>query len=406
MERYDPKILEPKDIVPELHDSATGQGATDKKRKGKAASGRKQKLPVPKLLSPASAALRCERQDVLFGTSSQLVGPEAYVYLQNLQQALIESEKSRPMNTLKSKRFRSAATPASGSMWNAGAIHSDDAVLEMSKIDEWRKIDDLDEAAKTDLKTHEINAIHHAETALDLPREGEWHDIDEVVEEPKLLLDSVNKESELQSLSHFQTQLSPTKRQRGRPRKNSTLSTKVTAEGVKDISKPKPKISKAKFVPVSQITLDGFVDIDDIQDSEPELTPSPPRPMRAATSPLPLISTSQVVTSKGARATRYGSRADWDTIKDALFTQIKDAVLDAPRSEDPGYPSWHEKILMYEPIVLEDFAAWLNERGLVITGPERDKNDPVLPWMVQKWCEEKSVCCLWKLNNRNATRRM
>jgi hypothetical protein len=58
---------------------------------------------------------------------------------------------------------------------------------------------------------------------------------------------------------------------------------------------------------------------------------------------------------------------------------------------------------MYEPVVLEDFTAWLNERGVVIAQDD-GKVDPILPWMAQKWCEEKSVCCLWKLNNRRAAR--
>jgi hypothetical protein len=81
--------------------------------------------------------------------------------------------------------------------------------------------------------------------------------------------------------------------------------------------------------------------------------------------------------------------------------------------------------------VLEDFTAWLTEQGLKyklrrpatkakaksaaksrkktadadtleaegdeVSAPEFDVvQEEIKPWMVQRWCEEKSVCCLWK----------
>ena len=100
---------------------------------------------------------------------------------------------------------------------------------------------------------------------------------------------------------------------------------------------------------------------------------------------------------------------------------------------------------MYDPIVLEDFTAWLNEKDVRFRRPapvgeaigaslngdvcredtggagagkkgrgkrkvleerrvegieERDGDDGegelVQAWMVQKWCEEKSICCFWR----------
>ncbi len=81
-------------------------------------------------------------------------------------------------------------------------------------------------------------------------------------------------------------------------------------------------------------------------------------------------------------------------------------------------PSWHEKILLYDPIVLEDLTAWLNQQGLRFeierlkpktkTRGRKKKDAPpevdewevikyeLKAWMVQKWCEDNSICCLWK----------
>lgn len=55
-------------------------------------------------------------------------------------------------------------------------------------------------------------------------------------------------------------------------------------------------------------------------------------------------------------------------------------------------PTWHQKILMYDPIVLEDFTAWLNTKGF--NGIGEDREIDILE--VRAWLEENSICCLWK----------
>ncbi len=49
---------------------------------------------------------------------------------------------------------------------------------------------------------------------------------------------------------------------------------------------------------------------------------------------------------------------------------------------------------MYDPIVLEDLTAWLN--GGALRGAGRLEDGGVKAQLVQKWCEEHSVCCLWR----------
>ncbi|KAI1103640.1 hypothetical protein F4804DRAFT_309458 [Jackrogersella minutella] len=84
-----------------------------------------------------------------------------------------------------------------------------------------------------------------------------------------------------------------------------------------------------------------------------------------------------------------------------LFRHITKAVTSAPRSTDPSRPSWHEKMLLYDPIVLEDLAAWLNAGALGRTGHDGE----VSPFDVKKWCESKSVICLWRVNLRGKERK-
>ena len=55
-------------------------------------------------------------------------------------------------------------------------------------------------------------------------------------------------------------------------------------------------------------------------------------------------------------------------------------------------PTWHEKILMYDPIVLEDLTTWLNTEGFSKINEDRE----VGALEVRDWCESRGVCCLWK----------
>lgn len=84
-----------------------------------------------------------------------------------------------------------------------------------------------------------------------------------------------------------------------------------------------------------------------------------------------------------------------------LLTFITKAVRSAPRTMDPEHPSWHEKMLMYDPIILEDLTAWLNSGELTKLGYD----DEVAPQDVKKWCESRSICCLWKGNRLGKERK-
>lgn len=52
---------------------------------------------------------------------------------------------------------------------------------------------------------------------------------------------------------------------------------------------------------------------------------------------------------------------------------------------------------MYDPILLEDLTRWLNTEGLGRVGYDGEAQAV----QVKRWCQSKSVCCLFKENSRN-----
>ncbi|KAI4249649.1 MAG: hypothetical protein L6R40_000438 [Gallowayella cf. fulva] len=83
-----------------------------------------------------------------------------------------------------------------------------------------------------------------------------------------------------------------------------------------------------------------------------------------------------------------------------LFPIITKAVRNFPPTNDLLNLTWYEKMLLYDPIVLEDLADWLNTVGLSRVGC----GDTVNPVVAKMWCESQSVCCLWRENLRGGTR--
>lgn len=257
------------------------------------------------------------------------------------------------------------------------------------------------------------------------------------------------------------------KRPRGRPRKNTTDAPamespkNVTSKAkAKDAPPKKRKASpakakkaqpttptKAKATPKRKLKSPTGIpqpsgswhDIEEISDSEPDLsipspkrrTPSVPKPLALSPSPPPVATTT---TEDPAGLSKSQSHT-------ALFATITRTIRNAPRG-NASRPSWLEKMLLYDPIVLEDLTAWLVAQGVQPDGsighattvdPEKDaeaaategtkgkgktkrkKKDEtqveggadkaaLQPWVVQRWCEANSICCLWKAGLRGGVR--
>lgn len=194
----------------------------------------------------------------------------------------------------------------------------------------------------------------------------------------------------------------------GRPKKNSTASAEVSpAKSQTKAKAGRPRKSDTiEFLeldsdaPLSQIRTPKKSQkkpkkpVEEISDSDTPMTPSPPRRLASqlGKSPLPL--------RPSTTADEEGGDLTFASSQVSLFSHITKAVTSFPPSTDPSKPNWQEKILLYDPIVLEDLTLWLNTGALDKVGWDGE----VDPKEVKKWCESKSVCCLWKENLRGGPR--
>ncbi|CAF9943032.1 MAG: 5'-flap endonuclease [Alectoria fallacina] len=169
------------------------------------------------------------------------------------------------------------------------------------------------------------------------------------------------------------------KKPRGRPKKDPTATT--------------PSKRKRKSKVALSDALVSAAD-DEIYDSSPP-TPSPPRRHIPPKSPgqLPLSQPLGISTNNATTAIKGKDRG-------FLLSQITKAITTFPPTNDVKNLTWYEKMLMYDPIVLEDLTVWLNTEGLGRVG----EDDEVGPSLVKEWCEERSVCCLWRENLRGGAR--
>lgn len=181
----------------------------------------------------------------------------------------------------------------------------------------------------------------------------------------------------------------PIKKPRGRPKKDSTLSSSSPAFE----RKPKGPTKATKKASTPQKIRDKQDSQEEINDSDVQLMPSPPRrhASQVGKPPLPLELSIDHETSPELTSSQQQAE---------LFTHITMAVKSAPRATDNKNPSWHEKVLLYDPIILEDLTIWLNGGNLSRVGYDGE----VAPAEVKKWCESKSICCLWKENLRGGNR--
>lgn len=173
----------------------------------------------------------------------------------------------------------------------------------------------------------------------------------------------------------------PAKKPRGRPRKDLTAMT------------PPPKRKRKATSPTRAQAETAALAADDIYDSSPP-TPSPPRRRSPPKSPaqLRLSQTAGTTTTIVNAATTSGQKL--------LFESMTRAITTFPPTHDPRSLTFYEKMLMYEPVVLEDLAVWLNAEGLGRVGEDNE----VSPAQVKEWCEERSICCLWRENLRGGSR--
>ena len=134
-------------------------------------------------------------------------------------------------------------------------------------------------------------------------------------------------------------------------------------------------------------------------DSQPEATTNSKSTTKAASKTTTQRFATPPPTSSPAFATHVSPgkvvAVSSSSSKATIDAQIERAIKSykAPKSTiHQREPTWHEKILMYDPIVLEDLASWLNTVGLSAIGEDRE----VSALEVREWCESRGICCLWR----------
>lgn len=199
-------------------------------------------------------------------------------------------------------------------------------------------------------------------------------------------------------------------KKRGRPPKakapNASKESENTIDHDNTTPKPRGRPSKAK-VPKASELLDDPVD----KNTPPQKSkPRPKNPTASTASPDKTPKASLPTTRKSPpppvdHLPNSHTTPSFDTTLTplthaALLAKITEAITTYPPSHDMKRLTWHEKILLYEPIVLEDLATWLNREGLGRVGVD----DELGPGVVKDWCEGRSVCCLWRENLRGGAR--
>lgn len=148
-------------------------------------------------------------------------------------------------------------------------------------------------------------------------------------------------------------------------------------------------------------------EIEEIEDSEEEIIPSPTRirmqrenRFRQPTSAHSILALSSE-NSRSLISSRLSEYED-DTALPDLLEQITKAIRLQPQPRKSFSHSlrqgqklqltWHEKILLYDPIILEDFATWLNTEGFPLVYEDRE----VSAGFVRSWCESQGICCTYR----------
>ncbi|KAG8349411.1 hypothetical protein FVEN_g12358 [Fusarium venenatum] len=185
------------------------------------------------------------------------------------------------------------------------------------------------------------------------------------------------------------------KRRPGRPRKDSLDSSPgITSPSKRKSASPSKRTISSRRGKASQPPV---IEIPDSEDDGSDLSSSPQSNLQQtfpSSAPLDISITTNDDTESILAVTHTKEEV-------ALFEHITNAVKSTPRTTDPQKPSWNEKILLYEPIILEDLATWLNTGELNRVGYDGEVN----PNDVKKWCESKSVCCVARENHRGKERK-
>ncbi|KAL1596581.1 5'-flap endonuclease [Paraconiothyrium brasiliense] len=524
-----------KNLKKPVRKRSTSKSASEKgemKGKSKRVSTKtaaKPKMVAEKLLSPSSALFRLNRQELLFGTSSQLAREESPTMVREIQKAIRESEQDADLRQgLASDSV--SHTPWSRfqhiegrrALWRASSRDDDGEMLERQSIylpqpdrtqdfpllppgphdrsdDSFLNINDFAPppevpiAISSDLPTPPSSVAQDSSRAnvVSTTNSSPFKDIDDFSRGPFTVAngsgvpteDHATKKSSLRETDDFPQGLPPSnqnvdssfldiddfapsaqastksflpqlastgspKKPRGRPpKKQSAVPPRLPVPAPVRVPEKVPgqvQSTTATSPSTPRKNKSRFHSVEAILDSEDDeaLSPTPPRTRRfEASPPLPLVfdnvPTAKTPVTEGLVPIYCVPEAKltFDGIRPTLFPSITSLIRSLPPTSDPTKPSWHEKILMYDAIVAEDLTAFLNTHDQIRTykratqkqskawnkdlrakGEEEMKvaegdgmvlavEKEIEAWMVQKWGEEMSVCCVSRERKNGGARK-
>lgn len=170
-------------------------------------------------------------------------------------------------------------------------------------------------------------------------------------------------------------------KKRGRPPKKTTVS--IDENGCVDTSTVSPKKSRGRPRKGASVTSRNSGTHIDVHSNPNSLGPSQ------------LVDTAE---PHKFAATSMRTKSTQDITP--LLVAITDAVMKCTPTHDARNLTPYEKMLLYDPIVLEDLAQWLNKEGLKRVGCD----ETVDVKTAKLWCESQSVCCLSRENLRGGAR--
>ncbi|PYH40899.1 protein slx4 [Aspergillus saccharolyticus JOP 1030-1] len=408
----------------------------------------KPQEPELVILSPEAAVKSLNDQELVFGTCSQLEREDSPTTIRELQTAIWESEQSLALE--RSTRANGSARDtlpltvsrftASRKLWSVASRDVDGSVLPLEIVDladgpDTPKARAVFDKAVSEQKKDQTSSTTKEEvptmphfsgfTDAQLSKRIAKFGFKPIKSRPKMI-EILTKcwESEhgtaAPSVSDEPAPKPPTSsvptlvpKASNKPTKTrKTTTTKITNTESQPKTQPDTTFIKTTTAPVESATTStySFANIEEIQDSEDdESIPSPSRLQaqylshNAAPQPsLPTTITPTIPLSPSKeKATTLAKKIHAERAVESpnIHDQISQAVyLQRPLRPTSAsrQPSWHEKILMYDSIFLEDFTTWLNTEGLGLVNEDRE----VGAALVKEWCEARGVCCCYRPKGR------
>lgn len=448
--------------------TASGKGEmTTKLKKASAKAGAEPKMVATKLLSPSSAVMKLNRQDVLFGTSSQLALDESPTTVRGIQQAIRASEDDAQMQegAASDASSRRAMWPrldqaaSNRSLWDAGSRDEYGQLLEKQNdvympdpdrtqdfplfidgaCDErdssFVHIDDFRPPTSNGTSTNFPTApAMNAADPIDSPSRVEENatsfvDIEDFPQEPPPSNQHVD--SSFADIDDFPPSAQPFPRPTSAPA--AAWGTPKKRRGGPPKAKAKPKPDSAP--PTPPRTKGRFANVEEILDSEDDeaLSPTPPRVGRLVDSPPPPLSPS-LPDEPDDLVPIFRIEAlllEWVNLKPIVSSEISKEIGNLAPSDDPFVMNWREKMFSFYPFILEDFTNWLNkttfirtykratqkqyktwlryarvheEKPRVAAGQVLAVRKDLETWMVRRWCEEMGICVITRANKAGGAR--